>query len=209
METTRKIVVGIDTTEISDRALRAALEIAARDGRTEVHAIRVFEPFVDPISAVAVNIDGQLEALTTQLQKSVAAMIAEHGSLSIAAVVGHSVLGTPARCIVALAAQVDADLIVVGTHGRRGVKRALLGSVAEEVLRTAGCPVYCVRPKEHPQGERVPTVEPLCDECAATRARTNNSELWCARHGERHQRAHVYHYEPRSTEAVRPWGFHA
>ena len=51
--------------------------------------------------------------------------------------------------IVKFAADVDADAIVMGTHGRRGVQRALLGSVAEYVVRHAGCSVTVVRPKAH------------------------------------------------------------
>lgn len=43
------------------------------------------------------------------------------------------------------AAECDADLIVMGTHGRRGVRRAVLGSVAESLVRTAGRPVLVVR----------------------------------------------------------------
>jgi nucleotide-binding universal stress UspA family protein len=45
------------------------------------------------------------------------------------------------------AEQIGADLIVMGTHGRRGIRRALLGSVAESVVRTAPCPVLTMRPK--------------------------------------------------------------
>jgi len=48
-----------------------------------------------------------------------------------------------------------ADLIVMGTHGRRGVQRAIYGSVAEEVLRTAACPVLTVREREN-EADRVP-----------------------------------------------------
>jgi nucleotide-binding universal stress UspA family protein len=47
--------------------------------------------------------------------------------------------------ILAVAAETKADLIVMGTHGRRGLARALLGSVAEKVVRTASCPVMTVR----------------------------------------------------------------
>jgi nucleotide-binding universal stress UspA family protein len=46
-----------------------------------------------------------------------------------------------------VADEVHADLIVMGTHGRRGVSRALLGSIAEMVVRTAPCPVLTVRAK--------------------------------------------------------------
>jgi nucleotide-binding universal stress UspA family protein len=50
--------------------------------------------------------------------------------------------------IVALAAEERADLVVMGTHGRGGVSRVLLGSVADRVLRTAPCPVLTVRKPE-------------------------------------------------------------
>jgi nucleotide-binding universal stress UspA family protein len=53
--------------------------------------------------------------------------------------------GDAAAEIVALAADINADLIVMGTHGRKGVGRLLLGSVAESVLRRAPCPVVTVR----------------------------------------------------------------
>jgi nucleotide-binding universal stress UspA family protein len=49
--------------------------------------------------------------------------------------------GTPAQQILNVAAEVDADLIVMGTHGRTGLSRWLLGSVAEQVMRKAPCPV--------------------------------------------------------------------
>ncbi|MBI4636654.1 MAG: universal stress protein [Candidatus Rokubacteria bacterium] len=53
--------------------------------------------------------------------------------------------GVPYREIVAIAADERADLIVIGTHGRGGVDRALLGSVADPVIRLAPCPVLSVR----------------------------------------------------------------
>lgn len=53
--------------------------------------------------------------------------------------------GDPAREIVAAAKETDADLVVMGTHGRTGLGRLLLGSVAELVLRKAPCPVLTVK----------------------------------------------------------------
>ncbi len=54
----------------------------------------------------------------------------------------------PAPAIVSYAERCDIDLIVMGTHGRRGVRRLLLGSTAEEVVRTAPCPVFTVRSRD-------------------------------------------------------------
>jgi universal stress protein A len=51
----------------------------------------------------------------------------------------------PRHAVVDVAKEVKADLVVIGTHGRKGLKRALMGSVAESVVRFAPCPVLTVR----------------------------------------------------------------
>jgi nucleotide-binding universal stress UspA family protein len=56
-----------------------------------------------------------------------------------------AVIGTPAMSIVDYADDHDIDLIVMGTHGRSGMSHLLMGSVAEQVVRTAPCPVLLVR----------------------------------------------------------------
>jgi nucleotide-binding universal stress UspA family protein len=61
--------------------------------------------------------------------------------------VSHVRVDSPALGIVQLAAEVGADLIIVGTHGQQTVPRMLMGSVAENALRYAGCPVL-VMPDE-------------------------------------------------------------
>lgn len=60
--------------------------------------------------------------------------------------------GKPVDMIVATASEQRADLIVMGTHGRRGVRRLILGSVAEGVLRDAQCPVLVVPPEQQTHG---------------------------------------------------------
>ncbi len=59
-------------------------------------------------------------------------------------------LGNPAELIVRLAAEQHVDLIVIGTHGRTGLSRVLMGSVAESVLRHAKCPVLAVKSASKP-----------------------------------------------------------
>ena len=70
--------------------------------------------------------------------------------------VSHLLLeGDPGEEIVRLAGESDTDLIVMGTHGRTGVERLLMGSVAEQVLRGAPCSVMCVKlPKGHREPDR-------------------------------------------------------
>jgi hypothetical protein len=55
--------------------------------------------------------------------------------------------GQTATAIVHQAKHVQADIIVIGTHGRSGLPHVLLGSVAEKVVRTASCPVLTIRPE--------------------------------------------------------------
>ena len=61
---------------------------------------------------------------------------------------GFVPLGSPGSEIVKAATEWQADVIVIGSHGRRGITRALMGSVAEAVVRHAPCPVLVVRAKE-------------------------------------------------------------
>lgn len=68
----------------------------------------------------------------------------------------HTVSGDPTEQIVGVAADVDADVIVLATHGRTGLKRLLLGSVAEKVVRLAGCGVFVVRDKHHERNDDDP-----------------------------------------------------
>jgi nucleotide-binding universal stress UspA family protein len=69
-----------------------------------------------------------------------------------AVVVEHRLVeGDPAPEIVRIAEEIGTDVIVMGTHGRKGLDRLILGSVAESVLRKAACPVVTVRlPQHHP-----------------------------------------------------------
>jgi hypothetical protein len=60
----------------------------------------------------------------------------------------------PADVLCRAAADHGADLLVVGSHGRTGLERLLLGSVAERVIRHAPCPVLCVRARPAPVAER-------------------------------------------------------
>lgn len=57
--------------------------------------------------------------------------------------------GTPFLEIIKAARKYDIDLITIATHGRKGLSHALLGSTAEKVVRTAPCPVLCVKHPEH------------------------------------------------------------
>ncbi|QSG14048.1 universal stress protein [Halapricum desulfuricans] len=86
--------------------------------------------------------------------ETISSLLEEEGTSALEAVDGHAsdidiereiVEGSPSRRIVQYADDEDMDLIVMGTHGRGGINRLLLGSVAERVVRTSSVPVLTVR----------------------------------------------------------------
>jgi nucleotide-binding universal stress UspA family protein len=201
-----RIVVAVDFEQQSIGALRRAIAVAAVQN-AELHVLCVREPgSLVPALHTDVPPDAltRLRNLTTQ-ELEAASAILESGR--IPKVVTHLLGGSPAAEIVWLAAHLDADLIVMGTHGRKGVSRMMLGSVAEKVARTAGCPVLVERVKHHDEATKVPEIEPLCDRCQAHRIASNGAELWCAEHGSHHLHSHVYHGRDDGSERARPWGF--
>ena len=192
------IVVGVDYSATSDLALLQAFRFAAAQANSEVHAVSVaslrvpmngFEPGPELI-VEAPSIDQSSADLRAHVQRRLDdyhAMRPKSGYPS--RIVTHVRLEAPAEEIAQLASDLEADLVIVGTHGRRGLSRILLGSVAEGVVRLAPCPVLVVREKQIVEG---PRIEPPCQECVKTRRATNGEQLWCEQHRERHGQRHTY-----------------
>jgi hypothetical protein len=97
-----------------------------------------------------------------------------------------------ADAILGKAASLDADLVLVGTSDPRPLARWLLGSVAEEVMRKAGCAVLVVRPKRH-DAAGLPVIEAPCAACAAAQRATHDPAARCAQHA--HPLHQHLHYE--------------
>ena len=114
-------------------------------------------------------------------------------------IVSHLAVGVPWREILQLAANLQADVVVVGSHRRNTVQRWLLGSVSEQVVRKASCAVIVARPKDYQSD--VPEIEPACTDCLATQKKTDGESLWCERHARHHVHGRL-HYELPSTFAV-------
>lgn len=192
------IVVGTDFSESGGMAMDAACDIASQRENADVHVVFVEDELTTPRTlAAGSSEDSEIDVVMKRLQKWSAermAALSERHPLKIRHVVAHVRRGSPADHVVQLAAHLDADLIVVGTHGRRGLERILLGSVAERVARLARCPVYVVRPKDHEGAGKVPSIEPPCPDCVRVRQESGGKTLWCERHSEHHIRPHTYHY---------------
>jgi nucleotide-binding universal stress UspA family protein len=145
-------------------------------------------------------IDEAATRIAQHVEKKVAEFRAKNPNDSALAglrVVPHLRTDSPAFEVAQLAADLEADLVVVGTHGRRALARMLVGSVAELTVRLAPCPVLVVRPKASPAP--IPAIEPPCPRCVETRAASGGKEFWCEQHRERHGQRHTYHQGDRAS----------
>ncbi|MGE3672406.1 MAG: universal stress protein, partial [Polyangiaceae bacterium] len=105
----------------------------------------------------------------------------------------HVMIGEPTDVIREFESDLDAELVIVGTHGRKGLSRLLLGSVAEHVVRACSAPVLVVH-----NAPDVPEIEPPCADCLSIRQASGFQKLWCANH-QRHDRPHAYHFVSRNV----------
>lgn len=207
-----RVIAAIDMSDASYRVLRRALLIANAAVGSEVHVTLVVDPPAVGLAPEAVmtveTSSDSLEQLTKFCDEQAKALAAKIGPLQVGKITAHLLTGAPSREIVWLAAHLEADLIVIGTHGRTGIKRALLGSVAERVVRLAGCPVLVERPLKHDASAHEPEILPLCEACKEVRQATNGKELWCAHHKEHHVHGHLYSGPQMATGSPSsPFGF--
>ncbi|MDB4962807.1 MAG: UspA domain protein [Myxococcales bacterium] len=169
-----QVVVAYDFSPSSEQALARAIEVAARAPHHVLHIIAALDP------RDKVGIAGVLESVSYESADKVQKVILERVTAAFAGRATaaevqffvHARIGKASTEILALAQSIGADLIFIGSHGKTGVERFILGSVSEHVMREAGCPVMIVRPKTYGDidlmkvvrfdHERTPHREPHC-----------------------------------------------
>lgn len=142
--TFRRILVSIDSDPIAAHAADVGADMARLAG-AELAFIHVIEPAL--VNAADTGI--QPDVFVASAREAARRMIEDFRKRLPAqtAALDFVQIGNAAAEIVNAARDWPADLIVIGSHGRGGLKRALLGSVAEAVMRQAPCPVLVVRSK--------------------------------------------------------------
>jgi nucleotide-binding universal stress UspA family protein len=150
MSAYRKILVAVDGSTASAKGLREALRLAKAEGARLfiLHVVDEYPAFaaLDGMMAGAPGVDlvpALREGGKRVLAKAQA--VAAKQNVKAKAILREMLSGPAAYPIVREAKKLGADLIVLGTHGRRGVRRLVLGSDAEQVVRTAPVPVLLVR----------------------------------------------------------------
>lgn len=136
----RRVLLPTDLSEHSARTLPRAAALAAALAHPETPMLLPL--FVSPSEVEA----GPSAFVTEQVEQAEAELDAFLASIPALAPHGTVRVGNPARMIMGVAREWDADLVVLGTHGRRGLPRFFLGSVAETVLRKAPCSALVIPP---------------------------------------------------------------
>ncbi len=141
-----RILVPVDGSEYADRALHVAADLAGSLGAEVVvcHVVDLARAAMMSGGEVQL-LAGCLEELQAEGRRIVDAAVAKVGSPATAS--SRIVQGLPIDEIEKLAAEIEPQFIVIGSHGRSGFKRAIMGSVAEGVARRAPVPVMVVPPK--------------------------------------------------------------
>lgn len=137
----KKVVVPVDFSGVSIVALKTALELV--ESPADVHALHVVVPLgnMSPgMSWGAVDDESRVKEVKDHFTE----FLAEHGIAGVTPVVR---IGDPGLQIADYAGEAEADLIVITSHGRHGLTRFFLGSVAERVIRHAELPVLVLRPE--------------------------------------------------------------
>ena len=142
----KRILVPVDGSKVSDRGLSEALKLA-RPAGTRVRLLHVVAEYAAYANTeAAVDIGPILDGLREGGRKTLAKVErrARGNGARVESALAENPGGRVADTIVDEAKRWKADLIVMGTHGRRGVKRMLLGSDAELVIRSSPVPVLLV-----------------------------------------------------------------
>jgi nucleotide-binding universal stress UspA family protein len=196
------IVVAVDYSEMSNLVLERAFEVAAEKKSASVHVLNVLSVYAADAAGAGAplppSIDDAAKQLKTYVEQQANAFRLNHAGETLEFLYRLSVhqrVESPSMEVAQLAVDLEADLVVVGTHGRRGLSRLMMGSVAESTVRLAPCPVLVVRPKAVPSP--VPAIQPACPRCIEARRTSAGAELWCSQHGERHGQRHTYYQSDR------------
>ncbi len=146
MKRIKKIICPVDFSEISDEALEIAIQLAKKNS-SFFHLLYVLPRpnYYDWTLAGMSNIvlDDYFERTKKEVEVKMKALVAllekDHPFLEVKFEISDKM--DPAQVIIDMAKSEKADLIIMGSHGRRGMNRVLMGSIAESVLRHANCAV--------------------------------------------------------------------
>jgi nucleotide-binding universal stress UspA family protein len=147
MSAYRKILVAVDGSGASNKGLREALRLAKEEGAQLLllHVVNEYYAYAVPeLGLATADLAPALREGGEKILRRAAALATKAGARP-KTLLRETIGGAASDLIVREAKKQRADLIVLGTHGRRGVRRMVLGSDAEQVVRSSPVPVLLVR----------------------------------------------------------------
>jgi nucleotide-binding universal stress UspA family protein len=154
----KRLLVPLDGSRFASRALRYAAEVAQRFG-AEIILIQVVKPATSVIDAGApigvstagteIAVQAALEADKRNAARARRYLIGKARAIRSRHIESsyHVLIGDIARSIIEFSEKENIDLVVMTTHGKSGLRRAVMGSVADVVIRESGKPVLVIRPQ--------------------------------------------------------------
>ena len=145
MEIIKKILVPIDFSDYSKKALQYTVSFA-KQFNSEINLVYVIEPIIYPADLSM----GQIVITKADIdyEEKAKEELTELAKTAIGELLSYNIIvktGKPFMEIIGTAKDIDADLIIISTHGHTGVEHLLFGSTSEKVVRKAPCPVLTLR----------------------------------------------------------------
>jgi len=165
MSTSEKVVVvGVDFGSSGDAAILLGLEQLVSGGASVLHFMHVIDPrdVIDYPERRALETEEEVLAqaplILRERIKELSTLVS--GEIPKERLKTHARLGKAVETLLQTCVDYDADLLIVGTHGRKGLDRVLLGSVAESLVRSGRCPVLVARAKSYVGLEKTKLPDP-------------------------------------------------
>lgn len=197
-----KVLVACALDETADWALLEGIRLASGRSSGELHIVhavdqRQYSVADDAMRALDAGLDHASDVIRMRLERL---WPDERGGRVIA----HLRAGRPSHTILQVAVDIDADIVVVGSHHGSGTRKTLSRSVVSKVLRDAHCPVLVALPKNYAADTPSIRVAPICQDCIAIREQTDAQTYWCERHGRDYPKHHIHVVKREGRASVMP-----
>jgi nucleotide-binding universal stress UspA family protein len=143
----KNILVATDFSEPAEAALRYGRELARRFNAS-LHVLHVVEDLAarpNPVAGIPMDTGAMQTTLEQDARANLETLVPEPDRSALRCHLEIAVSAWPGQAILGYARDANIDLVIVGTHGRKGLAHFFMGSVAQQAARTASCPVLTVR----------------------------------------------------------------
>lgn len=146
-----QVIVAYDFSPSAEEALMRGVDLACRAPQHVLHVVVAIDAWNGFPIAPTEHVDYlYAERLQKMVTERLVAMFSGRATASEVQFYVHARIGKPANQILQLAHEIGADMVIIGSHGKTGVERFVLGSVSERIVREAHCAVIVARAKTYP-----------------------------------------------------------